>query len=257
MSNEEETEMIIIPAIDLKEGKCVRLLQGDFDRETVYSRTPADVARRWQDKGAERIHVVDLDGSKEGKPLNRKSIEKIVNAVSVPVQVGGGIRDIETVDAYLALGVSRCILGTVALKNRPLLVEACRRFPGHIILGLDARDERVAVEGWLERSDLSAAEVAKSYEGIGLDALVYTDISRDGMKTGVNVAATETLARTLSIPVIASGGLSGIGDIEALLEVRQPGIMGVIVGKALYDGAMTLEEAIATTKRGDRRGTSH
>jgi len=249
--------MIIIPAIDLKGGKCVRLLQGDFDRETVYSREPADVARRWQDKGAERIHVVDLDGSKEGTPLNRKSIEKIVNAVEVPVQVGGGIRDIGTIEAYLALGVSRCILGTVALKNRQLLVEACRRFPGHIILGLDARNERVAVEGWMEHSDLSAVEMAKSYEGIGIDALVYTDISRDGMQTGVNVAATEKLARAVSIPVIASGGLSGIRDIDALLDVQQSGIMGVIVGKALYDGAMTLEEAIDTAKRRDRRENSH
>ena len=245
--------MVIIPAIDLKDGSCVRLLQGNFDRATVYSDEPEEMARTWVRRGAERIHVVDLDGSKKGKPSNRNIIEKIVRAVDVPVQVGGGIRDIYTIEDYLSIGVSRCILGTVALKNRPLVVDACSRFPGRIILGIDARDGMVAVEGWIENSNRSVLELAKEYEGIGLDALVYTDISRDGMQTGVNIAATEKIARDLSIPVIASGGVSGIRDIKALLDIEKSGVMGVIVGKALYDGTITLEAALETARGGKHR----
>ena len=242
--------MIIIPAIDIRGGRCVRLLQGDFQRETVYGADPVEVALRWAGKGAERIHIVDLDGSREGRPVNDAVIRQIVSSIGVPIELGGGIRDIDTVDYYIGLGVQWVILGTAALKNRDFVVEACRRFPGRIILGIDAKDGKVAVEGWTEATGADALEVARRYEGIGLAAIVYTDISRDGMETGVNVPATERLARSVGIPVIASGGVAGIGDIEKLLGVAASGILGVIAGKALYTGALDLEEAIGEEKRG-------
>lgn len=241
--------MIVIPAIDIKGGKCVRLLQGDFNRVTVYGEDPVMVAEKWRSGGAERIHVVDLDGSKDGSPVNRHIIEAIARAVDVPVQAGGGIRDMKTVEGYFEAGVSRVILGTAALKDRDFVLSACRRFSGRIILGIDARGDRIAVEGWLEETGRSPVDVARSYEGYGLDALVYTDIGRDGMQTGVNRESTELLARAVDIPVIASGGVSGIADIEGLLSVRDAGIMGVIVGKALYDGRIDLAEAIALARR--------
>lgn len=237
--------MIVIPAIDLKGGRCVRLLQGDFGRSTVYSDYPADVALQWQKKGAKRIHVIDLDGSRDGLPRNRGVIEEIVHAVDVPLQVGGGIRDMETVDAYRALGVDYVILGTVALKDRPFVLDACARHRGHIILALDARDGAVAVEGWTERTDRSPAEIAAQYEECGLDSIIYTDIQRDGMESGVNVESTNLLAETVDIPIIASGGVATIRDIDRLLEEGGPGIMGVITGRALYTGALKLEDAIA------------
>ena len=241
--------MIIIPAIDIRGGRCVRLLQGDFRRETVYSGDPVEVARRWAAKGAERIHVVDLDGSREGRPVNDAVIGRILSAVDVPIEVGGGIRELGTVDLYLGMGVRWVILGTAALKNRDFVVEACRRHPGRVILGIDAREGKVAVEGWTEATGADALEVARQYEGLGLAALVYTDIGRDGMESGVNVPATERLARRIGIPVIASGGVAGIGDIDRLLAAACPGILGVITGKALYTGALDLEEAIARTKK--------
>ena len=240
--------MIIIPAIDIRGGRCVRLLQGDFQRETVYSGDPVEVARRWAGKGAERIHIVDLDGSREGRPVNADLIRRILSAVDVPIELGGGIRDLATVDSYLGLGVRWVILGTAALKNREFVVEACRRHPERVILGIDAKDGKVAVEGWTEATGADVLEVAKRYDGLGLAALVYTDISRDGMETGVNVPATERLARSIGIPVIASGGVAGLGDIDELLAVADAGILGVITGKALYTGALDLEEAIARTK---------
>ena len=240
--------MIIIPAIDIRGGRCVRLLQGDFQRETVYSGDPVEVARRWAGKGAERIHIVDLDGSREGRPVNADLIRRILSAVDVPIELGGGIRDLATVDSYLGLGVRWVILGTAALKNREFVVEACRRHPERVILGIDAKDGKVAVEGWTEATGADVLEVAKRYEGLGLAALVYTDISRDGMETGVNVPATERLARSVGIPVVASGGVAGLGDIDRLLAVADAGILGVITGKALYTGALDLEEAIARTK---------
>lgn len=240
--------MIIIPAIDIRGGRCVRLLQGDFRRETVYSADPVEVALRWAGKGAERIHIVDLDGSREGRPANAAVIRRILSSVGIPIELGGGIRDIQTVDDYIGLGVRWVILGTAALKNHAFVVEACRRFPDRIIMGIDAKDGRVAVEGWTEATGENALEVAKRYEGIGLAAIVYTDISRDGMETGVNVPATERLARAVEIPVIASGGVAGIGDIDRLLAVEDSGILGVITGKALYTGALDLEEAIRKTK---------
>jgi len=240
--------LIIIPAIDIRGGRCVRLLQGDFQRETVYSGDPVEVARRWAEKGAERIHIVDLDGSREGRPVNADVIGRILSAVDVPVELGGGIRDIATVDNYLGLGVRWVILGPAALKARGLVVEACRRNPGRVILGIDAKGGKVAVEGWTEATGTDVLEVAKRYEGLGLAALVYTDISRDGMETGVNVTATERLARAVGIPVIASGGVAGLEDIDRLLAVADSGIVGVITGKALYTGALDLGEAIARTK---------
>ncbi len=245
--------MIIIPAIDIRGGRCVRLLQGDFRRETVYSGDPVEVARRWAAKGAERIHVVDLDGSREGRPVNDAVIGRILSSVDVPVELGGGIRGLGTVDFYLGMGVRWVILGTAALKNRDFVVEACRRHPGRVILGIDAREGKVAVEGWTEATGADALEVARQYEGLGLAALVYTDIGRDGMESGVNVPATERLARRIGIPVIASGGVAGIGDIDRLLAAACPGILGVITGKALYTGALDLEEAIARTKEEAKR----
>jgi len=237
--------VIVIPAIDLKGGKCVRLLQGDFDLPTVYSDHPADVALQWQEKGAERIHVVDLEGSRDGLPRNRDVIGEIARAVNVPLQVGGGIRDMETVDAYLAMGVSYVILGTVALKDRAFVLDACAGHRGHIILALDARDGAVAVEGWTESTDRSPVEIAAQYEGCGLDSIIYTDIQRDGMESGVNVESTRRLAESVDIPIIASGGVANIHDIDRLLEKGGPGIMGVITGKALYNGSLKLEDAIA------------
>jgi len=237
--------LIVIPAIDLKEGKCVRLFQGDFDRSTVYSDHPAEIAAQWQEKGAKRIHVVDLDGSREGLPRNRDVIEEIVRAVDVPLQVGGGIRDMKTVDDYINMGVSYVILGTGALKDRTFVLDACAAHRGRIILALDARDGRVAVEGWTESTDRSPAEIASGYEGCGLDSIIYTDIQRDGMESGVNIESTKMLAKSVDIPIIASGGVANIHDIEKLLEAGESGIMGVITGKALYSGALKLEDAIA------------
>jgi phosphoribosylformimino-5-aminoimidazole carboxamide ribotide isomerase len=240
--------LIIIPAVDIKDGKCVRLLQGRFDEVTVYSRNPAEMARNWQDKGAERIHVVDLDGSLAGSPRNKEVIRDIVQSVGVPIQLGGGIRDLETVESYLRMGIARIILGTAAMKDRYFFMEACRSYPGTIILGIDARDGKAAVEAWTEATGESAIDVAKSYEVAGLDALIYTDIGRDGMERGVNVEATMSLAESVRIPVIASGGVSSLRDIVKLLEVEKSGVMGVIIGKALYTGAIRLDEAISLAR---------
>lgn len=241
--------MIVIPAIDLKDGKCVRLLQGDFQRVTVYSEDPVEMAERWRIQGAERIHVVDLDGSLAGSPRNRAVIQKIVQAMPIPVELGGGIRDMETVEFYLGHGVQWVILGTAALKNEAFVREACRRFGGRIILGIDASEGRVAVQGWTEKTSQTAVEIVRRYEGLGLAAVVYTDIQRDGMETGVNTEATRMLAEATTIPVIASGGVAGLSDIERVLNIEHAGVMGVIVGKALYSGAMSLEAAIDRTRR--------
>ncbi len=226
----------------------MRLLQGDFDLSTVYSDHPAAIALQWQEKGAERIHVVDLDGSRDGLPRNRDVIGEIVRAVDVPLQVGGGIRDMKTVDEYLTMGVGYVILGTVALKDKTFLLNACAAYPGRIILALDARDGAVAVEGWTEITDRSPAEIAAQYEGCGLESIIYTDIQRDGMESGVNVESTRLLAESVDIPVIASGGVANIHDIDRLLEAGGPGIMGVITGRALYNGVLKLEDAIARVK---------
>lgn len=241
--------MLIIPAIDLKDGQCVRLAQGDFNRVTVYGDHPAQVAKQWQQQGAERMHVVDLDGSLAGSPKNRLAVKEIVEAVNIPVELGGGIRDMSTVEAYMDIGVRWVILGTAAIRNEAFAREACQTFPGRIILGIDASDGQVAVQGWTEQTAVSAVDLAKKFEAYGVAAIVYTDIKRDGMETGVNVEATQALALAVRMPVIASGGVSGIGDIRRLLEVEASGIMGVIVGRSLYTGALSLEEAIRLGKQ--------
>jgi len=240
--------LIIIPAIDLRNGKCVRLMQGDFEKMTVYSDDPVKVAVRWQQAGAERIHVVDLDGSRAGGPRNREVIREIVSAVTVPVQLGGGIRSLETVADYLEMGLRWVILGTAALKDRAFVEEAGRRFEGRIILGIDGRNGMAAVEAWTEETGRPVVEIAKSYEGCCLAAVIYTDIARDGMERGVNIRATEELARSVRMPVIASGGVTDLSDVERLRAIEQHGVIGVIVGKALYSGALRLEDAIRATR---------
>ncbi len=236
--------MIIIPAIDLKDGKCVRLAQGDFRRMTVYSENPSEIAAQWQEQGAERIHVVDLDGSLAGSPRNREAILEIVRSVRIPVEVGGGIRDIQAVASYVSSGVQWVILGTAALKNGVFVKEACRVFQGCVMIGIDAKDGMAAVEGWTEKTAAPAADIARRYEDDGPAAIIYTDIKRDGMETGINVEATRMLARSVSIPVIASGGVAGIDDIRRVAKIEADGVMGVIVGKALYTGSLGLPEAI-------------
>lgn len=239
--------MIVIPAIDLKEGKCVRLEQGLMERDTVFSDNPGAQARTWQDEGAEMLHIVDLDGAFAGEPKNRASIEAIVAALTIPCQLGGGIRDIATIEAYLSLGVFRVILGTAAQRDPALVTEACRRFPGRIVVGIDAKDGMVAVQGWAEVTGVTASELAKRFEGEGVAAIVYTDISRDGMLAGPNIEATRRLAESISIPVIASGGISTLKDIENLMAVESFGVTGAITGKAIYTGSIKLSDAVALT----------
>jgi len=241
--------MIVIPAIDLKDGRCVRLEQGLMERDTVFCDSPADQARAWQEQGAELLHIVDLNGAFAGEPRNRSSIEDIVRAVTIPTQLGGGIRDLATIEAYLSLGIGRVILGTAAQRNPSLVEDACRRFPGRIVVGIDARNGMVAVQGWAEVTDVSARELASRFEGYGVAAIIYTDIARDGMLSGPNIEATRELAEAISIPVIASGGVSTLADIAGLMAIESSGVTGVITGKALYTGAFNLAEAIALTKK--------
>ena len=236
--------MFIIPAIDIKNGQCVRLAQGDFDRVTVYANNPIDVALAWAQKGAQLIHIVDLDGSVAGLPRNAGIILDIVKKVNVPIQVGGGIRNMETIDYYLENGVASVILGTAALQDEELVRAAGKKHAGKIILGIDALDGQVAIQGWTRKTQQSAVELAVRYENCGIKAIVYTDIKRDGMETGVNIEATKALAMAVSIPVIASGGVATIADVEKLLAVKDCDISGVIIGRALYTGAISLEEAI-------------
>ncbi len=240
--------MIIIPAIDLRDGKCVRLAQGDASRSTVYSGRPVEVAARWQDRGAEMVHVVDLDGSFTGSPQNQAVIAEMVKTLTIPIQVGGGIRDFTAITSYLSLGVARVILGTMALLNEEFVREAIMTFPGRIVLAVDARDERIAVKGWTEYTEETPASLVKRYDSPGLAAVIFTDISRDGMETGINVEATRILAEAVSTPVIASGGVAGIGDILRLKEAGITGIEGIIIGRALYTGAIDLTAAIFAAK---------
>lgn len=242
--------MIVIPAIDLKGGKCVRLEQGLMEKDTVYSDDPAAQARTWQDQGAELLHIVDLDGAFAGVPRNREAIQAIVSALDIPAQLGGGIRDLATVEAYLELGLSRVILGTVAKENPRLVAEACEKFAGRIVVGIDAKDGKVAVRGWAEVTEMPVVELARKFEDVGVAAIIYTDIGRDGMMQGPNIDATRALAESVSIPIIASGGVSRIEDIENLLAVESSGIAGVITGKAIYSGALDLAAAIELTRRG-------
>jgi phosphoribosylformimino-5-aminoimidazole carboxamide ribotide isomerase len=241
--------MIVIPAIDLKEGRCVRLEQGLMEKDTVYCDDPAAQARIWQEQGGELLHIVDLDGAFAGVPRNKAAIEAIVGAIDIPTELGGGIRDLPTVEAYLDLGVGRVILGTVAKENPALVAEACRLFPGRIVVGIDAKDGLVAVRGWADLTEKNASEMAREMEGMGVTAIIYTDIARDGMMQGPNIEATRRLAESISIPVIASGGVSSLKDIENLIAIEKSGVVGVITGKAIYTGALDLREAVALTKR--------
>lgn len=240
--------MLIIPAVDIKNGQCVRLAQGDFDRVTVYAEDPVDMARLWAMKGARRVHIVDLDGSVAGLPKNAPIVVDIAKSMSAPVEVGGGIRNMETVDYYLKNGVSSVILGTAAIQDEGFVKAAAQMYPGKIILGIDALDGQVAVRGWTQKTSQNAIDLARRYEKCGIQAIVYTDIQRDGMQTGVNVEQTRMLAKAVSIPVIASGGVATLADIDALLAVQDCSFYGVIVGRALYTGAIVLEEAISKTQ---------
>jgi len=240
--------MIVIPAIDLKDGRCVRLEQGLMERDTVFCDSPAEQAIKWQGQGAEMLHIVDLNGAFAGEPKNRTSIEEIVSAITIPTQLGGGIRDLATIEAYLSLGIGRVILGTAAQRNPELVREACAGFPGRIVVGIDAKNGMVAVQGWAEVTDIRAVEMARRFEGYGVSAIIYTDISRDGMLSGPNIDATRELAEAITIPVIASGGVSRLSDIENLMAIEASGVIGVITGKAIYTGAISLAEAVALTR---------
>jgi phosphoribosylformimino-5-aminoimidazole carboxamide ribotide isomerase len=237
--------VILFPAIDLKGGQCVRLLRGEMSAATVFNDDPVAQARSFVAAGCRWLHVVDLDGAFAGQPMNRGAVEAIVAAAGVPVQLGGGIRDRRTIDAWLERGVARVILGTVALTAPDLVKEACRAHPGRIVVGIDARQGRVAVEGWAKESARDALDLALAFEDAGVAAIVYTDIERDGALAGVNVAATASLARRLTTPVIASGGVASLDDLRALRAYESDGIAGVICGRALYDGRIDLKEALA------------
>ncbi len=236
--------MLLIPAIDLKDGQCVRLRQGRMEDTTVFSANPVDVAQRWVDAGARRLHLVDLNGAFEGKPVNGEVVRAVVAKFpDLPVQIGGGIRDAATVAAYLEAGVQFCIIGTKAVQEPQFVVELCKQFSGHIIVGIDAKNGMVATDGWAEVSRVAAIDLAKQFEQAGVSAIVYTDIARDGMMTGVNVEETAKLAASISIPVIASGGVTNLDDIKALLAVEQQGVMGTILGRSIYEGTIDLAEA--------------
>jgi phosphoribosylformimino-5-aminoimidazole carboxamide ribotide isomerase len=240
--------MLIIPAVDIKEGRCVRLLQGRKESETVFSHDPSAMAARWEEEGAEMLHVVDLDGAFEKGPRNLEAVKSVVKKVQIPVQLGGGIRTLESISMYLDLGVSRVVVGTEAIRNPSLVEAACQRHPGRIVVGIDAREGKVAVEGWTETTERDAVEVAKGFDGRELAAIVFTDIHRDGMETGPNIDQTKRLAASVKTPVIASGGVSGINDIKALLPLEAVGVAGVITGKALYSGSLDLREALKVAK---------
>ena len=231
--------MLLIPAIDLKDGKCVRLRQGRMDQDTVFSDNPVAVAARWVEAGARRLHIVDLNGAFAGKPVNAAVIEAIAAAhPELPLQVGGGIRDEETVEAYLAAGVRYVILGTKAVNTPHFVSDLCVEFPGHIIVGLDAKDGKVAIDGWSKLSGHDVVDLAQRFEDDGVEAVIYTDIGRDGMLTGVNIEATVRLANSVRVPVIASGGITSLDDIRRLCEVAETGIVGAITGRAIYEGTL-------------------
>ncbi len=238
--------MLIIPAIDIKDGKCVRLEQGDMNRETTYSDDPAAMAGHWIEQGARRIHIVDLDGASQGRPVNANIVHKIAKShPEVPIQIGGGIRNEETVAAYIRAGVEYVIIGTQAVREPQMIDDLCNKFPGQVIVGLDAHDGKIAIEGWSEISGHSAIDLARNFEHAGVDSIVYTDISRDGMLQGVNISATATLAGAITIPVIASGGVTNLDDIRLLAEDSGSGIIGAITGRAIYEGTLDFNAAQA------------
>ena len=240
--------MILYPAIDLKDGNCVRLLRGDMEAATVFGSDPAAQARAFQDAGAEWLHLVDLNGAFAGHPVNAAAVEAILATITIPAQMGGGIRDMATVESWLERGLSRVILGTVAVENPDLVREAAMAFPGKVAVGIDARAGRVATRGWATETEVMATDLARQFEDAGVAAIIYTDIDRDGAMQGPNIPATEALARAVSIPVIASGGVSSMGDLRALADTKV--IAGAISGRALYDGAINLTEALALLKQG-------
>ena len=238
--------MILYPAIDLKDGQAVRLVRGEMDQATVFNDNPAAQAKAFQDAGCEWVHLVDLNGAFAGEPVNGAAVEEILSTVNVPCQLGGGIRDLKTIEAWITKGLSRVILGTVAVEEPALVREAAKEFPGHVAVGLDARNGRVATRGWAEETDVMVTDLAKSFEDDGIAAIIYTDINRDGAMGGPNIEATEALARAVSIPVIASGGVSSMADLVALKNTGV--ISGAISGRALYDGAIDLKEALLVSK---------
>jgi phosphoribosylformimino-5-aminoimidazole carboxamide ribotide isomerase len=242
--------MEILPAIDLLDGRCVRLYQGDYQQSQIYHENPVEVARQWAEQGATRLHLVDLDGAKVGQPVNLAAIEAIIRAVDIPVQVGGGLRDRASVAKLLELGVGRVILGTVAVEQPELVANLCKKFPNQIVVGIDARNGKVATRGWLETSTVEATDLAQQMEKLGAAAIIYTDIHRDGTLVGPNLEALREIAAPLDIPVIASGGVSALRDLLSLLSLEPLGVNGVIVGKALYTGDVDLKEAISAVGQG-------
>ena len=242
--------MIIYPAIDIRGGRCVRLTEGRFDAETVFADDPAEMALKWAGMGAEWLHLVDLDGALAGEGKNLPVIKRILECVKIPVQLGGGIRNMAAIDKLLELGVTRVILGSAAVKNPALVEEACKKYPGHIAVGIDAKNGDVAIEGWGQGSGVAAVELAKKMAVYGVDKIIFTDISRDGMLSGVNAEATAALAKACGVPVIASGGVASLDDIRNLQKVAEDGIAGCIIGKAIYTGAVNLQDALALAKEG-------
>lgn len=236
--------MLMIPAIDLKDGQCVRLRQGKMDDATVFSNDPVEMARQWVDQGARRLHLVDLNGAFAGEPVNAEIVKKIAEAFpKLPIQIGGGIRSNEIIEAYLSAGVNYVIIGTKAVKEPEFVTEVCKSFPGHIIVGIDAKDGKVAIDGWAEVTDVDAVELAQKFKRDGVESIVYTDIARDGMMQGVNVEATKRLAEQAGIPVVASGGVTNIEDVKALCKVESSGVFAAITGRAIYEGTLDLKEA--------------
>jgi phosphoribosylformimino-5-aminoimidazole carboxamide ribotide isomerase len=236
--------VIIFPAIDLKNGQCVRLFKGDMNQATVFNNNPASQAKEFENAGFKFLHIVDLDGAIAGNSANEKSVKEILAAIKIPSQLGGGIRSIAAIEKWLNLGVSRVILGTVAAKNPELVIEACKKFPGKIVVGIDAKNGFVATEGWVETSEISVLELAKKFEGCGVSAIIYTDISRDGTLSGADLDGTKNLAQNLKIPVIASGGVSCLEDILKIKELEKDGVIGTIVGRALYDKKVEAKDLI-------------
>lgn len=240
--------LTLYPAIDLKDGQCVRLLRGDMDQATIFGTNPGAQAKLWQDSGFSWVHVVDLNGAFAGHTVNKEAVRQILTSVSIPVQLGGGLRDMAGIEAWLEAGISRVILGSAAAKNPALVKDAAKAFPGRVAVGIDAKGGMVATEGWVETSDIAAIDLAKKFEDAGIAAIIYTDIARDGMKTGLNLDETTALARSVSIPVIASGGVASVADIIALKQAAliQPNLNGSILGRALYDGSLSPQEALAS-----------
>ncbi len=237
--------MLLIPAIDLKDGQCVRLKQGDLKDATIFSDNPADMARQWREQGARRLHVVDLNGAVAGRPKNESAIRAIIKAAGdlMPVQIGGGIRDLDTIERFLDDGASYVVIGTAAVKNPGLLQDACVAFPGHIIVSIDAKDGKVATDGWSKLSGHEVIDLAKKFEDYGVESILYTDIGRDGMLTGVNIEATVALAQAVSVPVIASGGIASMKDIDALCKVEPEGVTAAVLGRSLYEGHIDFQKA--------------